>query len=92
MTANQAIVLLLKMEEQLKENIIKKDDVICVVARAGSPDCVLLANSIDVLLNKNFGPPLHTLIIPGNLHFMEIEALEVLADLPKTISKKLQKL
>jgi diphthine synthase len=92
MTANQAMVLLLKMEEQLKENIIKKDNIICVVARAGSPDCVLLANSIDVLLNKNFGPPLHTLIIPGNLHFMEIEALEVLANLPKAISKKLQKL
>ncbi len=92
MTANQAISLLLKMEERQKENIINKDDVICVVARAGSPDCVLLANSVDVLLNKDFGPPLHTLIIPGNLHFMEIEALEVLANLPKRISKKLQKL
>ena len=46
------MVLLLKMEEQLNENIIKKDDVLCVVARAGSPDCVLLANSIDVLFKS----------------------------------------
>ena len=92
MTANQGIKLLLKMEEKLGENILSEDSIICVVARAGSPNPVLIANSVKVLLNKYFGPPLHTLIVPGNLHFMEVEALEIIANLPKAISKKLQKL
>lgn len=92
MTANKAMELLLKMEEKHRGKIITKDDIICVIARAGSPNPILLANAVGPLLNKNFGPPLHTLIIPGNLHFMEIEALEILAKLPKSISKKLQKL
>ena len=92
MTANQGIELLLKMEEKLGEKILSEDGVICVVARAGSPDPIMVANSVKALLNKDFGPPLHTLLIPGNLHFMEIEALEVFANLPKAISKKLQKL
>lgn len=92
MTANEGMDLLLKMEKILKKNIINEDSIICVVARAGSPDPVLCANTVGTLLNKDFGPPLHTIILPGDLHFMEIKALEALADLPKTISKKLQKL
>ena len=92
MTANQGMELLLKMEEKLGGNILSEDSVICVVGRAGSPDPVIAANTIKVLLNKDFGPPLHTLVVPGNLHFMEVEALEVCANLPKEISKKLQKL
>jgi diphthine synthase len=92
MTANQAMDLLLKMEEQYKENVIAKDDVICIVTCAGAPDAGVYADAIGSLLNKDFGPPLHTLIIPGNLHFMELEALEILAHLPKSISKKIQKL
>ena len=92
MNANQGIEILLKMEEKLKENIITEDSVICVVAQAGSDKPILQANRIKVLLNKDFGPPLHTLVFPGTLHFMEIEALEACASLPKEISKKLQKL
>jgi diphthine synthase len=92
MTANQGMELLLKMEEKLGKKILSEDNVICVVARAGSPDPITVANSIRSLLNKDFGPPLHTLIIPGKLHFLEVEALEVFANLPKAISKKLQKL
>jgi diphthine synthase len=92
MTANQGMDLLLKMEDQNKENVITKNDVICIVARAGSSDVAVYANTIGALLDKDFGPPLHTLIIPGNLHFKELEALEILAHLPYSISKKIQKL
>ena len=92
MSANQGMELLLKMEEKIKENIITEDSVICVVGQAGSYKPVIQANLIKVLLNMDFGPPLHTLVIPGSLHFMEIEALEACASLPREISKKLQKL
>jgi diphthine synthase len=92
MSANQGMELLLKMEEKIKENIITEDSVICVVGQAGSDKPVIQANLIKVLLNKDFGPPLHTIVIPGSLHFIEVEALEACANLPKEISKKLQKL
>lgn len=92
MTANEGLQLLLKMEEIEKEKIVTEESVICVVGRAGASKPVLQANIVKNLLNKNFGPPLHTLVVPGELHFMEIEALEVCANLPRELVKKLQKL
>jgi diphthine synthase len=53
---------------------------------------MVIANTIHNLRQKDFGPPLHTIVIPGNLHFMEIEALELCADLPLELKTKIQKL
>ncbi len=92
MTANEGMKLLLKMEEKHKGNIIKQEDIICVVARAGSSEPIALAGIIKDILDKDFGPPLHTLVIPGKLHFMEIEAIQILAQLPAQQVRKLQKL
>jgi len=92
MTAEEGINLLLKMEEKHKENIITVEDIVCVVARAGSSKPVAFAGIIKEILDKDFGPPLHTLVIPGKLHFMEIEAIQILAQLPAQQIGKLQKL
>ena len=92
MTANEGIEFLLKMEEKHKENILKQDSIICVVARAGSSEPIVFAGIIKDLVSKDFGPPLHTIVIPGKLHFMEIEALKILAQLPAQQVRKLQKL
>ena len=91
MTANEAIDLLLKMEEQKKEMVFSTEDVICVVGRAGSEEPLVKVDTIEQLKQKQFGPPLHTIVIPGNLHFMEIEALKYCAGLPEQVAKKLQK-
>jgi diphthine synthase len=92
MSANEGMNLLLKMEEKHRENIINKDSVLCVVSRAGSDKPVTIAGEIKYLIDKSFGPPLHTLVFPGKLHFKEIEALVQLAQLPAKLEKKLQKL
>jgi diphthine synthase len=92
MTANQGMALLLQMGEKLEKNIFDENSIICVVARAGSPNPVVVANTFKTLIEQDFGPPLHTLAVPGTLHFMEIEALEVCAGLPPELGKKLQKL
>jgi len=92
MTANEGMMLLLEMEKKLKKQIITEDTIVCIVACAGSSSPILMAERMGILKYKKFGPPLHTLVIPGKLHFMEIEALEKLADLPVEIGKKLQKL
>ena len=92
MTANEGIELLLKMEKQLGEKVIAEDSIVCVVARAGSSNPIIISNNADALRNKDFGPPLHVLVIPGKFHFMELESLVKIAGLPEEIAKKLQKL
>jgi len=37
------------------------------------------------VINYDFGAPPHTLIVPGKLHFMEVEALITLADAPQEV-------
>ena len=92
MTANEGLDLLLRMEQTCKKRLFMNDSIVCVVARAGAPDAVVAANTLQALQAMDFGPPLHTLVIPGKLHFMEQEALELIAGLPAESSKKIQKL
>lgn len=92
MTANQGLQLLLEIEKKENRHLFTSDSLACVVAQAGSLTPTVAANSIKNLLDQDFGPALHILVIPGSLHFMELEALEKFAGLPKTVSKKLQKI
>ena len=92
MTANDGLDLLMQMEDHFKKKIITPDTIVCVIAQAGSDQPIVLADTITNLQTKEFGPPLHTLVLPGDLHFMEIEALETCAGLPHSIALKLQKL
>lgn len=79
MTANQGMETLLEMEGRVGKGLINESTLICVVARAGAPDCVTRAGPLGTLIAEQFGPPLHTIVVPGKLHFMEEEALDVLA-------------
>jgi diphthine synthase len=57
------------------------DTVGVVVGQAGSTDPTVRAGPLTTLAKKSFGPPLHLLIIPGDLHPLERDALEVLGGL-----------
>jgi len=92
MTANEGLEVLLKMEEKRNNHLFSPKSVACVVARAGAEDSIVAADEISALQKRQFGPPLHTIVIPGNLHFMEVEALELLAGLPPELGRKIQKL
>ncbi len=61
------------------------DELGVVVARAGSPDPVVAADQLSALAERAFGEPLHMLVIPGDLHHVEAEALVGLADAPAAI-------
>jgi len=50
-----------------------------VVARAGSPDPLVAADTLDELATQTFGDPLHLLVIPGSLHPLEADTLESVA-------------
>jgi len=78
MTVNQGIRLLLSVEERRKEGVLK--DALCVgIARAGSPEPCVKAANIEALEPFDFGEPLHIMVVPAELHFLEEEALEALA-------------
>ncbi|WP_018258722.1 diphthine synthase [Halomicrobium katesii] len=53
-----------------------------VVARAGSANPVVEADSLDALADGDYGGPLHLLVVPADLHEMERDALTTLADAP----------
>ncbi|MFC7204200.1 diphthine synthase [Haloferax namakaokahaiae] len=53
-----------------------------VVCRAGSPDPVVAADRLKDLAERDFGDPLHMLIIPGEVHHVEADALTALGGAP----------
>ena len=89
MTANQGMKYLMKVEEELGCNVICEDTVVVVVARAGSKNPLVRADKIKNLIEFDFGGPLHCLMLPVDLHFMEAEALVELAGAPKELFKDL---
>ncbi|MDS0475631.1 diphthine synthase [Natrinema sp. 1APR25-10V2] len=50
-----------------------------VVARAGSPDPLVEAGTMSELAEREFGDPLHLLVVPGECHLLEADALVELA-------------
>lgn len=81
MTANEGLRSLADMESRVGKGVVKDDLLVCVVSRAGSDDCVVMAGDLVKLCAVDFGPPLHTIVVPGRLHFMEEEALREFAGL-----------
>ena len=62
-----------------------RDELAVVVARAGSPDAVVAADRLSALADREFGDPLHLLVIPGELHHVEADALVGLAGAPESL-------
>jgi diphthine synthase len=85
LTVYEGLQSLLKMEQKRKEGIIKPETLAVGIARAGSKAPTVRAGFVKNLLNYDFGLPPHTLIFPGKLHFMEAEALIVLAGAPEQL-------
>ena len=57
------------------------------VCRAGSPDPRVEADRLSALAEGSFGDPLHLLVIPGDLHHVEADALRTLAGAPDDITE-----
>ena len=77
MSVNQAIEVLEDIESRLKENIIKEDTLAIGCARLGTENPKIKAGTIKELKQFDFGKPPHCLIIPGKLHFIEAEMVQI---------------
>jgi diphthine synthase len=73
MTANEGISLLMEMAVRLSR---PAPAFFIGVARAGSPDSFVAAGGAGFLTGLEFGPPLHILVVPADLHPVEQEYLE----------------
>ena len=85
MTANEGLAYLIRVEEERKEGLISDDTMAVALARAGSKNPLVRADKIGKLLAEDFGGPLHCIIIPGDLHFLEAEGLVILGGAPENI-------
>jgi diphthine synthase len=81
----EAIQILVELEKKKKDQVITSETLIMGVARAGSMQPVVKAGYIGELMYYDFGAPPHTLIFPGKMHFMEVEALIALAGAPEKV-------
>lgn len=85
MTAPMAMRWLMDAEERLGKGLINERSLFCAAARVGSERQALFAGYPDEVAQVDLGPPLHCLVMPGRLHFMEAQALVALANAPADI-------
>jgi len=87
LTISEAIKMLLEVEQKRQKGMVTPDEVAVGLARAGSGNPTLKADFVKELVDYDFGAPPFSLIFPGDLHFMEVEALIAFADAPASLRR-----
>ena len=85
MTANEAMEILLQVEEMKGQGVFTPDTLVVVLARAGSLNSTLRAGYVRDMIDEDFGGQPHVMVVPGRLHIVEAEYLVEFADAPKEI-------
>ena len=85
LTAPEALRYLLDLAREQKSTALSDDTLVCVLSQVGSEAPRVTAGRAKDLLSRDVGPPLHCIVVPGELHFMEREALVKLAGAPTDV-------
>ena len=85
MTANEAMEILLRVEEMKGQGVFTPDTPVVVLARAGSLEPTLKAGYVRDMINEDFGRQPHVMVVPGKLHIVEAEYLVEFAGAPEEI-------
>ena len=72
---------MLGMEKERAEGVLSPETEVYAIARAGSLAPGVFRGTLHALSKRDFGPPLHTLVVPGKLHFVEEEAVGTLSEM-----------
>ncbi len=78
-----ALQHLLDMASARKTSDFGPHSGLCVLSRVGASEVKAVADHVERLLERDLGPPLHCLVVPGRLHFLEREALVAFAGAPQ---------
>lgn len=77
MSVSTAASQLMEAEETLQQGAYDVNKTLCVgLARLGQPTQQIAAGTLSELQGVNFGEPLHSLIVCGELHELELEVLK----------------
>lgn len=83
LSVNEAAEQLLEIIENRRgkgEELALTEDTLCVgLARVGSKDQKIAAATLQQMVKEDLGAPLHSLIITGHMHPMEIQMLKLFA-------------
>ncbi len=85
MSAGEGVRWLSDAEQELRKGLIVDKTLICAGARVGSDTERIIAGYPPDIISADLGPPLHALVIPGKLHFLEAKALVRFAGAPPDI-------
>jgi diphthine synthase len=73
--------LILERENELKLLNLSENSFVLVASRIGTDDSKLIGGKIKSLLNHQYNGGPHSIVIPGSLHFTEIDSLKNLTAL-----------
>ncbi len=82
MSINTAVEQLLEIEADCGGGAYGPDTMCVGLARVGAEGQTVVAGPMKQLFDVDFGPPLHSLVIAGDLHPIETEMLEFLKRTP----------
>ncbi|XP_042372550.1 diphthine methyl ester synthase-like [Plectropomus leopardus] len=84
MTVSQAadqLIQIIQRRREEGEELGMTEDTMCVgVARLGADDQTIRAATLRQLVSCDLGGPLHSLVITGQLHPLEVDMLQVNAE------------
>ena len=75
-----ALSLLLHAEKIQNRKVISEETFVIVASRIGKKDQNVISGKISNLIKKEFGESPHSIIIPGRLHFTELDAIKMITE------------
>ena len=80
---SDGLKMLTGVEGSYKLGIFTDDRLLVVASRLGWDDQSVVVGTLGDLKDRDFGPPPHSILIPGSLHYTETEALSALSGTPR---------
>jgi diphthine synthase len=90
LSVHEALSSLLEIEKGRKLRTVTPETLVVGISRAGSSSPMVKAGYVRSSISYDFGEPPHSIIFPRKLHFIEAEALIVLAGAPERIRRMVE--
>ena len=82
LSPNEAMNNLVNMDEEQGKSVFGLESLVLIASRIGNGSQSVIGGSVKSLSEIDFGDPPHVIILPGELHFTEEEALRYLLQVP----------
>ena len=80
LAASQFLEIVKRRKDEGQSDLLFDEETVCVgLSRVGSEDQNIVAGTLQELSETDIGPPLHSMIVAGNLQHIEIDMLKLFA-------------